>query len=144
MDGLHKFPRLDHAIGQIQEHCLGRSQNPEEEASAAVAMFGRLVSVLFPVLGQAGSLALFRRSLHLTDQAFPCYQEMRIVEEGALLNTVESYLRRHPQIARDAATALLKNFVELLATFVGEGLTRQLLQDAWPAIVSVKPEETPQ
>lgn len=106
-------------------------------------MFRTLLFVLSPILGQAGSLALFRRSLRLTDKAFP-YHEMGTAEEGALLNTVDAYLRRNPQIALDAATTLLKNFVELLATFVGEGLTRQLLQDAWPDILSVPPEETQQ
>lgn len=32
----------------------------------------------------------------------------------------------------EAMVALLAAYMELLATFIGEPLTRQLLQEAWP------------
>ena len=35
-------------------------------------------------------------------------------------------------MARDALTAVLAHLVWLLVTFIGEGLTRRILRDAWP------------
>lgn len=141
MDSLQKFPLLHRALDQIHVHCLGKQQDPEELASAAMAMFDRLLLILFPILGRMGSLALFRRSLMLTEDAFPCYREARDAEEDALLNAVGTCLRQAPNIAQ-ASMALLKTFAELLATFIGEPLTRQLMQDAWPHILSFPFEES--
>lgn len=141
MDSLQKFPLLHPALGQIHVHCLGKRQDPEELASAAMAMFDRLLLILFPILGRMGSLALFRRSLRLTEDAFPCYREARDAEEDALLNAVATCLRQAPNIAQ-ASMALLKTFAELLATFIGEPLTRQLMQDAWPNILCFPLEES--
>jgi len=142
MDRLHKFPLLDQAMGQVQVH-LSKRHDPEELASAAMAMFDRLLLILFPILGRVGSLALFRRSLRLTEDAFPCYREARVAEEDALLNAVGTCLRRSPEIA-EASLALSKAFVELLATFIGEQVTRQLLQEAWPHILSFPLKESQQ
>ena len=143
MDSSQKFPLLHQAMARIHVDCLGRRQDPEELASAAVAMFERLLSVLIPILGSVGSLALLRRSLKLTEHAFPCYREVRAAEEDGFLNALGTCLRREQEIA-EASRALSKTFVELLATFIGEPLTRQLLQIAWPDILSFPSEETQQ
>lgn len=144
MDSLHKFPLLHQATDQLHGHCFGGRQDPEELAAVALAIFERLLAILFPILGTTGSLALFRRSLKLTQDVFPCYQDARTAEDGDLLTTLGGCLRRDPHITVEASLALLKTFVELLATFIGERLTRQLLQDAWPDILSFPSEETQQ
>ena len=141
MDSPQKFPLLHPALGQVHVHCLGKRQDPEELASAAVTMFESFLLVLFPILGRTGSLALFRRSLRLTEDAFPCYREARVSEEDALLHAVGTCLRGAPDIGK-ASMALLKTLAELLATFIGEPLTRQLMQDAWPHILSIPFEES--
>ena len=141
MDSLQKLPLLHPALGQIHVHCLGKRQDPEELASAAVTMFESFLLVLFPILGRTGSLALFRRSLRLTEDAFPCYREARVSEEDALLHAVGTCLRGAPDIGK-ASMALLKTLAELLATFIGEPLTRQLMQDAWPNILCFPLEES--
>ena len=141
MDSLQKFPLLHPALGQIHVHCLGKRQDPEELASAAVTMFESFLLVLFPILGRTGSLALFRRSLRLTEDAFPCYREARVSEEDALHHAVGTCLRGAPDIGK-ASMALLKTLAELLATFIGEPLTRQLMQDAWPNILCFPLEES--
>lgn len=41
----------------------------------------------------------------------------------------------------DATVALLAAYLELLATFIGERLTRQLLYEAWPDLVTSPPQE---
>ncbi|MDP9132020.1 MAG: hypothetical protein M3M98_02655 [Nitrospirota bacterium] len=122
---------------------LGTRRDPEELASAAVAIYEALLKILSPLLGNVGSQALFRRSLNLTKGTFPCYEEARTAKDDALLEAVSACLRQQqPDIAREASVALLIAFVELLATFIGERLTRQLLQEAWPEILTVTSEET--
>jgi hypothetical protein len=67
---------------------------------------------------------------------------MRDTKEDLLLQAVATCLQQQPpDIAREAASALLTSYVTLLATFIGERLTWQLLHDQWPDIVTVHPEE---
>ncbi len=87
----------------------------------------------------------FRRSLKLTEETFPCYSEARSAEEDGIVNAVGACLRRQKlATAREATIALLLTFMELLATFIGERLTWQLLQEAWPDILIVSSEEKSQ
>ena len=122
---------------------LGTRRDSQELASAAVGMCETLLKILSPLLGKMGSQGLFRRSLKLTEGAFPWYGEARTAKEDAVLEAVRACLCQQQQdVAREASVALLTAFVELLATFIGGRLTRQLLQEAWPKILTVPSEET--
>jgi hypothetical protein len=100
---------------------------------AAVRVYGRLAQQLAPLIGDEGVAALATRSLHLTQREFPCLADLRnptrpqdpLTELGAFL------ARQEPEVARDAAAALLATFTELLETLMGEGLTERMLIGAW-------------
>lgn len=111
---------------------MGPNRQPHELPSVAVRVFETLLTTLSPLVGTFGSQALLGRSLTLTATAFPCYAEVRGAEY-ALLEAVGACLRKQPlDVAMGATVALLATYMELLATFIGEPLTRQLLQEAWP------------
>ncbi len=136
-------PKLRRVIDQLTTHHLVTPPDPDELASTAVGMCETLLKILSPLLGAAGGRALLRRCLNLTEEMFPCYREARRVENDALLTAVVACLRQQKlEVAREASVALLTAFIELLATFIGERLTWQLLQEAWPDILTVPSEET--
>lgn len=142
-DTMNNVPMLRAVIHQFMTRDLGTRRDPNELASAAIGMYETLLKTLSPLLGNVGSRALFRRSLKLAEGTFPSYREARSAEDDALLKAVEACWRRQQQdVALAASVALLVAFIELLATFIGERLTWQLMQEAWPDILTVPSEET--
>ena len=61
-----------------------------------------------------------------------------------MLNAVSASLRTQtPDVAREASVALLTTYFQLLGSFIGERLTRQLVLEAWPGLLtSPSGEET--
>ena len=128
-------PKLRQIAHRLMTQQVGTSRDSDSVASAAVTVYRQLLDSLSPLLGELGSAALLRRSLRLTETAFPCYTEVRRAESDGLLQAVGVCLRRQsPDIASEASVALLATYLELLATLIGEQLTRQLLQEAWPEL----------
>jgi hypothetical protein len=132
-------------IDQLTSHCLDGRRDTTELAAAAVGLYEILLNKLSPLLGDAGSQALFRRSVKLSQEAFPCYREAQSAPNDPLLGLVGECLRKQElELARKASVGLLLVFVELLATFIGERLTGQLLQESWPDVLSFPSQEKPQ
>ena len=120
---------------------MGANTHPHELASAAVIVIERLVNNLAPLVGTVGSQALLRRSLKLSEAAFPCYTEVWGAEH-ALMDALGACLQKQEaDVTKDATAALLTTYLELLASFIGERLTLQLLQNTWPEISIPPPEE---
>ena len=132
---MNATPKLQHVAHRLMIQQVGTSRDPDSVASAAVTVYTQLLSTLSHLLGELGSAALLRRSLRLTETAFPCYTEVRRAGADGLLQAVGVCLRRQvPDVALEASIALLAAYLELLATLIGERLTRQLLQEAWPEL----------
>jgi len=135
-------PTLQQVAHRLITQQVGTSPDPDRVASAAVTVYTQLLGTLSPLLGELGSAALLRRSLRLIETAFPCYTEVRRAESDGLLQAVGVCLRRQaPDIASEASGALLATYLELLATLIGERLTRQLLQEAWPELFMSRSEK---
>jgi len=118
------------------------SKTSEEVTAAAVAVQRKLLGTLSPLLGDIGSLALFRRSLKLSEATFPLYSDVRSNDREGLLNALHEILRKQsPNVILTASVALLAAYINLMETFIGEQLTRQLLQDAWPDLHTFPPKE---
>jgi hypothetical protein len=88
---------------------------------------------LSPLIGDAGVAAICARSLHLTQRNAPGLAPVRAPAQGdapfAFLQL--SLEQQEPAAAIEAAVAVLATASELLALFIGEGLTRSLLREAW-------------
>jgi hypothetical protein len=133
---------LEHVAHRVMTHELATSQTPGELALASVGVYAKLLVHLSSILGEAGSHALFRSSLRLT--TFPFLNEIRAQEPPALLKALNTALQKHePDVVVEVSIALLTAFIELLATFVGERLTCELLHDVWPTVITVQSQEMP-
>ena len=112
----------------------GTGANAPAIAAAARRLCERFSEQLTPLIGDAGVAAICARSLHLTQRNTPGLAPVRASAQGhapfALLQ--RSLEQQEPAAATEAAVALLATVGELLASFIGEGLTTRLLGEAWP------------
>ena len=94
----------------------------------------RLTQQLAPLIGDAGVRAIYDRSFHLMQSKFPGLTAGRNSDPRAGPFTVAQLSLEHlePAVAADAAVALLIIVGELLAAFIGESLTANVLRGAWP------------
>lgn len=103
-------------------------------AAAARALFERFTQQLTPLIGDAGVAAICDRALHLTQLNFPGLAPVRgRLSRDAPFALLELSLEQlEPAAGTEAAVAVLATASELLASFIGEGLTTRLLREAWP------------
>jgi hypothetical protein len=99
-------------------------------ADSAVAVWRELDAVLSPIIGRRGVAALFKRSLLLTVPAHPSLIAAHwVVQPEGDFDSLRNSLKQQ-SVANAIATngALLRQFVDLLTTLIGESLTERLLQ----------------
>lgn len=106
---------------------------PDAEASAGV------FSLLLPVRVQVASLVsedgfsfLFVRSIHQTAQRYPWIDNASKATGAERLADVRALLEQRPrEEALAGGTFLLLNFIDLVASLIGEPLTISILRSAW-------------
>ena len=131
------------AVRRLGQRLLERELGGTEEAlgsesavlaAAAERATQRLAEPLGRLLGVEGYWGLLRRAVHLARSESPLLQELAVSSTSAggldVLHTAAG--DADPAVARDALTAVLAHLVWLLVTFIGEGLTRRILREAWP------------
>jgi hypothetical protein len=103
-------------------------------AAAARRLCERFAEQLNPLIGDAGVAAICARSLHLTERNVPGLAPVRASDQGdapfALLQW--SLEQQAPACGHRGCGRPARHVSELLALFIGEGLTTRLLREAWP------------
>lgn len=136
------LPMLREMVRRVMVRETAGQATSDELAAAVTQVFTKLLVHLSSVLGETGSLALFRRSLRLAEGGIP-FREIPDTGPGTLLPAIGAWLRgQPPEAVRQASEAVLAAFVELLANFIGERLTSQLLQEAWPDLPASSSQES--
>ena len=104
-------------------------------AAAARSACERFAEHLTPLIGEAGMAAICARSLHLTERNVRGLASVGASpQEDAPFALLQRSLElQEPAAATEAAVTVLATATELLASFIGEGLTTSLLREAWPA-----------
>jgi len=123
---------------RVFERLLAREAGTETDARAIAAAARRLTehfaAQLTPLIGELGVAAICRRSLHLAQQKFhglaPVIASQD--EDGPIVRAQHLIEQQDSAVATDLAIAMLTSAVELLVSFIGEGLTTSLLRKAWP------------
>lgn len=105
--------------GQIAEH--------------AISLWHGISDALAPIIGTAGVVALYQRSVFLTRSRHPCLQNAGVLadapDEFAPLRAALTTLSG-ADAARTAA-ALVHTFRDLLTHLIGDSLTERLLRSVW-------------
>lgn len=107
----------------------------ESRAIAARALWSweQMVVHVQPLIGEAGFLALYARTVHL---AIPRISGLTPVQQTATVGAVFAQLKADieaftPVEATQASNMLLNTFTDLLSTMIGESLTSRILRSAW-------------
>ncbi len=98
---------------------------------------------LTPVIGGNGVDAILKRSLYLTSAAFPwlASPDEQVDHESLPLRIGLRFAGHDPAVAEQASCSLLITFTELLATLIGNSLTKRLLASVWVAAPPVAEQE---
>jgi hypothetical protein len=110
----------------------GRCVDAPGIAIAARRLCEHFAQQLTPIIGDAGVSAICLRSLHLAQRQLPSLTLVAARGDGPFVRVQESLQRLEPDVALDAAIAVLTAASSLLDSFIGEGLTTRLLRGAWP------------
>jgi hypothetical protein len=120
-----------------------------DPAAAAASLYTRMLGQLAPLIGRAGVHALLLRSAKLTCIEHPCLAEFTsfaIHKEPQAVTSHAGQLRvclqaQLPLITMEPAEVLFGNLLSLLAAFIGDRLTAQVLEDAWPSTSATAPSK---
>ena len=130
------------------ERLLARQAGTGADAPAVAAAARRLcedfAQHLTPLIGDGGVAAIYGRSLQLAERRFPEFLPARSSGPDDPFTHVQHFLERQdPVVAIRAAVTVLAVASEVLASFIGETLTRLLLHETWPdQFERIPPEPT--
>jgi hypothetical protein len=112
----------------------GAGADASAVAAAARRLCEHFARRLLPLVGDAGVAAIFARSLHLAQRQFPARAPGHPPDgDDGFFTRAQRFLEyQESTVAAEAAVALLTTVGELLASFIGEGLTTRLLYETWP------------
>jgi len=126
------------ALRQLALRVLAQHSGPAADVKplvvAARRAYDELARVAAPLIGQVGVDALTGRALHLAQREYPWLVPTAEPHqrEGPFAEVLFCLERQSPAVATEAAATVFATFTGLLITFIGEPLTVQLLQKAWP------------
>jgi hypothetical protein len=125
---------LEPAFWRLLARKAGTEADPPAVAAAARRLLEDFAQHLTPLIGDAGVAAVCGRSLQLAESRFPGLALARASgEDGERCTHVQHFLEHQdPVVAIRAAVTVLAIASEVLASFIGETLTRLLLHETWP------------
>ena len=105
----------------------------DTQEHAAVRVCEKLRISLTRFVGAVGFASLMRRSLALARTEVPSLQNIKVNPDGAL-EGLEVIVNEASHEGSEAAIAIARHLLTLLATFVGEPMTLRLVREAWPSL----------
>jgi len=104
----------------------------DEDSNAVFCVCEKLRLRFGPLVGTVAFRSLLHRSLVLTKAEIGCLEEMSISEDGVLSGINQGAPFATNGQNTDAGALLISNLLLLLETFIGDALTRRLLESIWP------------
>ena len=125
---------LEPAFGRLLARQAGTGADAPSVAAAARRLCEDFAQHLRPLIGDGGVAAIYGRSLQLAERRFPGLAPPPASGgDGEPCTYVQHFLERQdPVVAAKAAVTVLAMASEVLASFIGEPLTRLLLHETWP------------
>lgn len=133
---------VDIAARILAEEAHGATSS-EEWAAVTTRINDQIARTLSPIIGEAGFLALFARSIKKIKPGFPCLQGVVTTAPPEVWRAqlLACLSQQEPALIRDISVTLLAVFFKSLSTFIGDGLTWRLFQNAWPRLVVMSEPE---
>jgi hypothetical protein len=120
---------LTRRILAVEAALAKAADTPIDEAVRACA---KLQVPLTRFTGPVGFLSLLSRALVLAKADVPSLSVVQVRPDGSLVGFEEIKHDQDAEALEKGRVVLVAHFLGLLATFIGESLTRRLVRDAWP------------
>jgi len=135
---------LEPAFLRLLARHAGTEADPPAVAAAARRLCDDFAQHLTSLIGDTGVAAIFGRSLQLAERRFPELAPASSSGPDGEPGTHVQHFVEHqdPFVATRAAVTVLVAACEMLASFIGETLTRLLLHETWPDEFDGHPTET--
>ena len=118
------------AIRRLAERLLALEKDTpivaEEDLVATCRVWEKLRRPLRHLVGSAGVNSLLQRALTLAKRECPVLGGVQVMDDGSLVGLQGD--------AAKASSMLVAHLIQLLVTFIGEGLTLRLLRGTWPEV----------
>lgn len=111
------------------------NKSSETKASAAFHVCEKLRPRLANLMGNTGFHALLSRALALASMEAPWLRAMHVKSDGSLEMLGEHEAQVDPERTAEGGVVLTAHLLGLLATFIGEDLTLQLVRDVEPKLL---------
>jgi hypothetical protein len=123
----------------------GTNADTPHIAVAARRLSEELARELTPLIGDLGVASIYARSLHLAQRQCPGFVPVSASEqdEGPISRTQDVIKHQQSAVASEFAVVALTTTVQLLASFIGEGLIASLLRRTWPGDFAGTTEDNP-
>ena len=130
------FPAILDLARRILAVEAARDNPAGTRVDEAVRVCGKLQVPLSKFTGPAGFLSLLSRALVLAKSEVPCLSVVQVRPDGSLAGFDEL---KHDQDVMElelekGRAVLVGHLLGLLATFIGDSLTRRLACEAWPDV----------
>ncbi len=105
----------------------------------AARVCAKLGAVLSKLAGPAGSHSLLSRALALARTEAPGLAAVMVMPDGKLQGFEEMNSEKEQEELKIGGVILVVQLLGLLQTFIGQRLTLQLVDEAWPIVPSNRP-----
>lgn len=131
---MNDFPEMQNLARWLiaHERCGVNPSEATAKATVCVCVCEKLRKPLSTLAGAAGYKAIISRALALAKAEVPSLDSLRVGEDGTLEVPGHAEPERDMDKAAEGDAALVAQLLGLLATFIGEALTMQLVRDVWP------------
>ena len=141
------FPALQDLARRILAVEAARANAADTQIDEAVQVCEKLQVPLARLAGPAGFSSLLLRALALSKAEVPSLRVVQVRPDGSLAGFDQLGHDRDAAALEKGRVVLVAHLLGLLATFIGESLTRRIACDAWPDAALDSPdskrEETP-
>jgi hypothetical protein len=126
------FPAIQDLTRRILAVEAARDKAADTQVDEAVKVCAKLQVPLSRFTGPAGFLSLLSRALVLAKAEVPSLSVVQVRPDGSLVGFDEIKHDHDAEALEKGRVVLVAHLLGLLATFIGESLTRRLVRDAWP------------
>jgi hypothetical protein len=111
--------------------------NSERIAFRAVLAWRNLYVALSPIIGHGGVMALFKRSVSITRVAHPWLAPMQeeFEKTGDFAVLQAAFSQQASVEAAAGNNAVLRKFIDILTSLIGESLVERLLSSVWDSSI---------
>ena len=113
---------------------LRGNKSSETKTSAACLVGEKLRPHLATLMGNVGFRALLSRALARANADVPWLRAVHVKADGSFEGLDELGAQVDPDEFFEGCVVLLAQLLGLLAAFIGENLTLQLVRDVWPKL----------